>query len=99
MKASIELKHIPYFGYSNSAASVNGIQPALKDTVSKIMDMYNKEEYYNLTLIFTYISEKKPEISLEQILPPDIARLSASARYSVPAGWLRSMHENFIRAG
>jgi len=77
LKSSIELKYIPYFGYSNSAASVNGIQPALKDTVSKIMDMYNKEEYYNLTLIFTYISEKKPEISLEQILPPDIVRLSA----------------------
>jgi F-type H+-transporting ATPase subunit gamma len=84
LKSSIELKQIPYFGYSDSAASVNGIQPALKDTVSKIMDMYNKEEYYNLTLIFTYISEKKPEIFLEQILPPDIARLSALKPLNFP---------------
>lgn len=77
LKSSIELKHITYDGYVDSAVSVSGIQPALMETVSQIMNIYKREEYYNLTFIFTYISEKKPGISVEQILPPDIARLSA----------------------
>jgi F-type H+-transporting ATPase subunit gamma len=77
LKSSIELRHITYDGYSDSVVSVSGIQPALMETVSQIMNIYKREEYYNLTFIFTYISEKKPVISVEQILPPDIARLSA----------------------
>lgn len=77
LKSSIELRHITYDGYSDSVVSVSGIQPALMEIVSQIMNIYKREEYYNLTFIFTYISEKKPAISVEQILPPDIARLSA----------------------
>lgn len=84
LKLSIELKHITYDGYSDSVVSINGIQPALKETVSQIMNTYKKEEYYNLTFIFTYISEKRPEISAEQILPPDITRLSALKPLKIP---------------
>lgn len=84
LKSSIELRHIPYSGYSDSVVSVNGIQQALVKTISQIMNIYKKEEYYNLTFIFTYIFEKKPEISVEQILPPDIARLSALKPLKTP---------------
>lgn len=48
------------------------------------MNTYKKEEYYNLTFIFTYISEKRPEISAEQILPLDITRLSALKPLKIP---------------
>ncbi len=77
LKSSLELKHITYEDFSDSVASINGIQSALKETVSKIMNIYRKEEYYNLTLIFTNIFEKKAEISVEQILPPDIQKVRA----------------------
>ncbi|MCF6152546.1 MAG: hypothetical protein E3K38_09695 [Candidatus Kuenenia stuttgartiensis] len=77
LKSSFELKHVPYEDYSDSVASINGIRPALKETVSKIMNIYKKEEYYKLTFIFTYIFEKKAEISVEQILPPDIQKVRA----------------------
>lgn len=84
LKSSFELKHVPYEDYSDSVASINGIRPALKETVSKIVNIYSKEEYYNLTLIFTYIFEKKAEISVEQILPPDIHKVSALSPTRIP---------------
>ena len=49
------------------------------------MDIYKKEEYYNLTTIFTYIYENKAEISVEQILPPDINRVCAFKPAKMPA--------------
>jgi F-type H+-transporting ATPase subunit gamma len=72
LKSSLDLRHIPYQGCGDSVISINGIQPALKDTLSKIMDIYRKEEYYDLTFVFTYILEKKAGISVERILPPAI---------------------------
>lgn len=84
LKSSFELKHVPYEDYSDSVASINGIRPALKETVSKIMNIYKKEEYYKLTFIFTYIFEKKAEISVEQILPPDINKVSALSPTRIP---------------
>ncbi|KXK30614.1 MAG: subunit gamma of ATP synthase [Candidatus Brocadia sinica] len=84
LQLSLELRHITYGDCSDSVASINGIQSALKETVSKIMNIYSKEEYYNLTLIFPYIFEKKAEISVEQILPPDIRKVSALNPTKVP---------------
>jgi F-type H+-transporting ATPase subunit gamma len=72
LKSSLDLRHISYQGYGDSVTSINGIQPALKDTLSKIMDIYRKEEYYDLTFVFTYILENKAKISVERILPPAI---------------------------
>lgn len=77
LKLSLELKQTKYEDYCDSVASINGIQSALKDTVSKIMNIYRKEEYYNLTLIFTYVFEKKAEISVKQTLPPDMHKEGA----------------------
>ncbi|MDH5769304.1 MAG: F0F1 ATP synthase subunit gamma [Nitrospirota bacterium] len=74
LKSSIELRGIQLDGYTDSIISINGIEHALKDTISQIMDMYKKREYYNLSIIFTSLFVKKAEISIEQILPPDINR-------------------------
>lgn len=75
LKSSIELRGLKYDGYSDSIISFNGIEQALKDTISQIMDIYKKKEYYNLSFIFTSLFGKKAEISIEKILPPDINRL------------------------
>jgi F-type H+-transporting ATPase subunit gamma len=72
LKSSMDLRHIPYASYSDSVISINGIEPALKDTLFRIMDIYGKEEYYDLTFIFTYISDNKAVISVERILPPAV---------------------------
>ncbi|OOP56801.1 MAG: hypothetical protein AYP45_07285 [Candidatus Brocadia carolinensis] len=84
LKVSLELKHVPYGDATDSVASISGIQSALKETASKIMNIYRKEEYYNLTLIFTNIFEKKAEVSVEQILPPDTHKIIAFNPTRVP---------------
>jgi F-type H+-transporting ATPase subunit gamma len=75
LASSLELRHIAFEHHSESVLSINGIQSALEDTVSRIIDIYRKHEFYNLTLIFTYISDKRAMISVEQILPPDIDQM------------------------
>jgi alternate F1F0 ATPase F1 subunit gamma len=84
LESSLTLKRITYGDYCDSVASINGIQTALKETVSKIMNIYKKEEYYKLTFVFTYIFEKKAEISVEQILPPDIHKVSTLKPTKIP---------------
>ncbi|MBE7444395.1 MAG: F0F1 ATP synthase subunit gamma [Planctomycetia bacterium] len=84
LKMSLELKHVSYGDYSDSVANISGIRPALKETVSKIMNIYKKEAYYKLAFVFTYIFEKKAEISVEQILPPDINKVSVLSPTRIP---------------
>jgi F-type H+-transporting ATPase subunit gamma len=100
LKSSIDLRHIPYASYSDSVIGINGIQPALKNTVSRIMDIYRKEEYYDLTFIFTYISDNKAGISIERILPPAVDKaLPAKNRpftYLEPDVILEKILEEFI---
>ncbi|MCC7210642.1 MAG: F0F1 ATP synthase subunit gamma [Candidatus Brocadia sp.] len=84
LKLSLELKHIAYGDASDSVASISGIPSALKETVSKIMNIYRKEEFYNLTLVFTYIFEKKAEVSVEHILPPDTRKIIAFKPTKIP---------------
>jgi ATP synthase F1 gamma subunit len=75
LKSSLELRHLTYDYFNDSIVSVNGIEEALRETISKIMAIYKEKEYYNLAFIFTSISENKAEISIEQILPPDITKV------------------------
>jgi ATP synthase F1 gamma subunit len=84
LKTSLESRHIEYIGYTDSIVSVSGVQQALKNIIIQIMNIYKKEEYYNLTIIFTYISENKAEISVERILPPDISRVRALRPMKMP---------------
>jgi len=100
LKSSLDLRHVPYQGYGDSVISVNGIQPALKDTLSEIMNVYRKEEYYDLAFVFTYILEKKAGISVERILPPTIDGIvpvkNPPLTYMEPPVILDSILEEFI---
>ncbi|MDA8156708.1 MAG: F0F1 ATP synthase subunit gamma [Actinomycetota bacterium] len=62
---------------AGSAVSVNGIQEALGEVLSRVMDIYSQDEFYRLAIIFTSVSGKVPDIMAEQILPPDTARTGA----------------------
>lgn len=84
LKASLELKHLTYDYFNDSIVSVNGIEEALRETISKIMNIYKEKEYYNLTFIFTSISENKAEISIEQILPPDTTQVNDLRTAKIP---------------
>ena len=77
LKSLLESQNINYQGYVDSIVSVSGIQQALKEIIVQIMTMYKTDEYYALTIMFTNISEKTAEILVEQILPPDVHRLSS----------------------
>lgn len=100
LKSSLDLRHIPYQDYSDSVISINGIQPALKDTLSRIMKVYRNEEYYDLTVVFTYIPEKRAEIATERILPPAIESIvpvkNTPLTYMQPAAIFDSILEEFI---
>ena len=90
LRASIELRHIPYKGWSDSVMSVDGIKSALRDTVSTIMGIYRGHEFYTLTLLFTSIAEKKATIEVEQILPPDPDSLIAHSSTGRPFTYLEA---------
>lgn len=73
--SSLELRKLGYDYFDDSVVSVNGIEDALRETTSKIMSIYKNKEYYNLAIIFTSVSGNKSDISIEQVLPPDISRV------------------------
>ena len=73
--SSLELRKLGYDYFDDSVVSVNGIEDALRETTSKIMSIYKNKEYYNLAIIFTSVSGNKSDISIEQVLPPDIRRV------------------------
>ncbi len=75
LKSSLELRKLRYDYFDDSVVSINGIEEALRETTSKIMNIYKKREYYNLAIIFTSVSGNKSDILIEQVLPPDIGRV------------------------
>jgi ATP synthase F1 gamma subunit len=75
LKSSLELRKLRYDYFEDSVVSVNGIEEALRETTSRIMSVYKHREYYNLAIIFTSVSGNKSDISIEQVLPPDIGRV------------------------
>lgn len=77
LTSSLLLRHIAFASYSDSVLSISGIQTALEKTIVQIMDIYSKKEFYNLTSIFTSVFENKAQVTVEQILPPDIDRMLA----------------------
>jgi F-type H+-transporting ATPase subunit gamma len=80
LKSSVDLKGIKYEWCGDSALSISGIKSALHDTVLRIMGIYRDETFYNLTFIFTAVSENRASIFVEQILPPDIERMWLSGQ-------------------
>jgi F-type H+-transporting ATPase subunit gamma len=75
----LESRQIKPESYSDSVLSMSGIQSALERTITQIMDIYRKKEFYNLTFIFTSIFSNMAQITIEHILPPDIDRILAMA--------------------
>jgi len=73
LASSLEPRHIVFSQYGESILSINGIQPALNAITAEIMQIYKEQEFFNLTLLFTYVSENRALVSVEQILPPDIS--------------------------
>jgi F-type H+-transporting ATPase subunit gamma len=75
LKSSLDSRGISSGDYINSVVSVNGIQEALNRTISRIKNIYGREGYYNLNLIFIYVANNEAMTSIERILPPDIRRV------------------------
>lgn len=100
LKSSLDLRHIPYLDYGDSVISINGIGQALGETLARVMNIYKKEEYYDITLVFTYITGKKAEISAERILPPVIDGVvpvkNPPLTYMEPAEIFDAILEEFI---
>ncbi len=74
LKSALELKKIPSAIYKDSVTSISGIPSALAEIIAEIMNIYNKAEYYNLSLLFTTIANKQASIISEQVLPPDVKK-------------------------
>jgi len=103
LKSSLELKHVRPYGFIESAVSVNGIAGPLIETISEIMELYRKEEFYNLTFIFSAVSDNKASILVEPILPPAIGRVCpisperpAPITYILPTNNYESLIEEFL---
>lgn len=77
LKYSLESRQLKYDYFNDSIVSVHGIEEALRETLSRIMNIYKQTEVYNLIFIFITISGTKAETSIEQILPPDVSRVHA----------------------
>lgn len=82
LASSLELRHTVFAEYGESVLSINGIQPALQDITMKIMQRYKEQEFFNLTLLFTYVSENKALVLVERILPPDISSVRHRKKYN-----------------
>jgi F-type H+-transporting ATPase subunit gamma len=59
-------------------SSVDGIKAALQESVARIREIYSREEYYTLILVFTTVEANRADIAVEQVLPPDFARAGAA---------------------
>ena len=70
LRSALESRKISPALYQDSIAGVSGIDPALRECVSRVMELYGKSEYYTLTLVFCAIMEKRAEIAVERVLPP-----------------------------
>ncbi len=71
LQGVFEARHIDCVAYEDTVGSVSGIGEALKNTVERLKLVYAHEEYDSITLVFMRISEKKPQVNVERILPPD----------------------------
>jgi F-type H+-transporting ATPase subunit gamma len=71
LKSALDARSISHEVYQESIAGVSGIDQAWRECISRLLELYRNEGYYTLTLVFTAISEKKAEVSVERILPPE----------------------------
>jgi F-type H+-transporting ATPase subunit gamma len=84
-----ESRGIACAAHLEAPSSVNGIKAALQKSVSRIRELYSREEYYNLVLVFTTVEENRADIAVEQVLPPDLSRTGAA----LPVGELPLIYD------
>jgi F-type H+-transporting ATPase subunit gamma len=72
LKSALDARSKSHAVYQESIAGVGGIDQAWRECISRLLELYRNEGYYTLTLVFTAISEKKAEISINRVLPPVI---------------------------
>jgi F-type H+-transporting ATPase subunit gamma len=70
LKSALESRKISPALYQDSIAGVSGIDTAMRECVSRVMELYENREYYTLTLVFCAITGKQAEITVERVLPP-----------------------------
>ena len=106
LKFALDAKSIGHEVYQESIAGVGGIDQAWRECISRLLELYRNEGYYALTLVFTAISEKRAEVSVERILPPDLCReksnvtlKTAPLTYLEPATIFDRLLEEFISIG
>ena len=106
LKTALESRNIRQEVYQESIAGVGGIDQAWRECISRLLKLYRNEEYYTLTLVFTAISEKRAEVSIERILPPDLCREKSNGTlktapfiYLEPATIFDRLLEEFIGIG
>ncbi len=72
-RSVLDSRRIAYRSFYDSAVSPNGIRGVLSQILSEILALYQKEEYYSVTLLFSVIAENEARTSVEQILPPPVS--------------------------
>jgi ATP synthase F1 gamma subunit len=77
LRTAADSRRITYDIYRDFVVSVSGIDTVLGKILSDITEVYKGKQYYDLTLLFTYVSEKKATVFTERILPPNIEKVKA----------------------
>ena len=106
LKSALESRSIRHAVYQESIAGVGGIDQAWRECISRLLELYRNEGYYTLTLVFTAISEKRAEVSIERILPPELCHEKSNGTlktapfiYLEPATIFDRLLEEFIGIG
>jgi F-type H+-transporting ATPase subunit gamma len=81
LKSTLASRKVSPALYQDSIAGVSGIDPALRECVSRVMDLYGNREYYTLTLVFCAITGNQAEIAVERVLPPRMGTAYSATTY------------------
>ncbi len=106
LRSSLESRKIGLDAYQDFVAGVSGIEQAWRDCITRLLELYRGGGYYELVLLFTAVSEKQADISVEKILPPDVSRVRMGTEkrqsplmYLEPAVLFDRLLEEFISIG
>ncbi|HEX9024370.1 MAG TPA: F0F1 ATP synthase subunit gamma [Geobacteraceae bacterium] len=106
LRSSLESRKISHDAYQDFVAGVSGIEQAWRDCISRLLTLYRGGGYYNLTLLFTAVTEKQAVVSVEKVLPPDVSRMRMGAQkrrtpltYLEPAALFDRLLEEYIAIG
>ncbi len=72
LRESLASRQIVPQYYAGSASSVSGIQGAIEEAISRLIEIYGGREFYRLAFIFMSVSGQKPQVLTERVLPPDM---------------------------